>query len=145
MNNITVSVATRSIVLSKKFAKASCQYGTEEYRMLQEVRRDYPGFKVVEVSRKNPKSSKNTFKGLTYEYMEAYISTHDDKEQTTMAAYMVLRGETDEADAANSKNREYVSENQPWGLRILPQQEKCRRQQSKYSCTHNHFFAPFQT
>ena len=52
MNNITVNAANNTIELSKKFAKAACQYGTEEYRMLQEVRRDYPGFEVVQAAKK---------------------------------------------------------------------------------------------
>lgn len=89
MNNITVNAATRSIVLSKKFAVAAAKYGTEEYRMLQEVRRDYPGFKVVEVARKASKNARNTYKGLTYEYMEAYISKHD-KDGTKMRQFFIL-------------------------------------------------------
>ena len=68
MTNITISNATRSIELSKKFAAAAAKFGSDEYKMLQEARRDYPDYKVVEISRKNPKSNKSTFKGLTYEY-----------------------------------------------------------------------------
>ena len=64
MKNLTVCAASRSIEVSKKFNTLASRYGTDEYKALQEVRRDYPGFKVVEVStRKAPKS---TYKGLTY-------------------------------------------------------------------------------
>ncbi len=37
---------------------------------------------------------------------------------------LILPAFTDETDAADGENSEYVSENQPWGLGILPQQEK---------------------
>jgi hypothetical protein len=37
---------------------------------------------------------------------------------------MILPAFMDETDTADGKNSEYVSENQPWGLGILPQQEK---------------------
>ena len=40
MTNITISNATRTLVLSKKFAKAAAKYGSDEYKMLQEARHD---------------------------------------------------------------------------------------------------------
>ena len=63
-----------AIELSKKEAKAAAKFGTPEYKALQEARRDYPTFSVKTVSQK-PAAKKNTFKGLTYEYMEMYIES----------------------------------------------------------------------
>lgn len=119
MTNITISNATRSIELSKKFAAAAAKYGTEEYRMLQEVRRDYPGFKVVEVARKASKNARNAYKGLTYEYMETYILSHDDENQTKMTAYLDLRGETEEAEEAMAVSQSYM-EIKEWFLVQFP-------------------------
>ena len=65
-----------TIELSKKEAKAAAKFGTAEYKNLQEARRDYPTFSVKTVSQK-PATKKNTYKGLTYEYMEMYIETKD--------------------------------------------------------------------
>ena len=96
MNNITVNAANNTIELSKKFAKAACQYGTEEYRMLQEVRRDYPGFEVVQAAKK-AKAAKDPYKKLNFEFMEKYIKAHDNEEKSIMKQYLDLRALSDEA------------------------------------------------
>ena len=44
--------------------------------MLQEVKRDYPEYKVM-TRRIKTKPGKQTYKGLTFDYMEKYILTHD--------------------------------------------------------------------
>ena len=89
--NITINTKNSTIELnSKKFAIASSRYGTDEYKELQNARRDYPDFKVVVVStRKAPKSS---YKGLTYKYMEDYIAKHDASGEI-MAKFNSLRNE----------------------------------------------------
>ena len=80
MKNISINTKNSTIELtSKKFATAASKFGTDEYKLLQEARRDYPGFKVVVVARKTTKSS---YKGLTYKYMEDYIAKHDDENNT---------------------------------------------------------------
>ena len=108
MNSITINTTANTIEVSKKFAAKAFRYGTEEYKMLRDARADYPGFKVVEVARKASKSMKNTFKGLTYKYMEAYILAHDDGEQTKMKTYLNMRGETEEAEAACACSQSYM-------------------------------------
>lgn len=95
MTNITVNEKARCIELTKKDYAKACKFGTQEYIDLQEVRKAYPTFKVVEVTRKAPKNDKPTFKGLTYEYMEKYIMAHDDEDQTIMNEYLALRGNSD--------------------------------------------------
>lgn len=45
---------------------------SDEYKLLQKVRRDYPDFQVsVRKIKRNPQ--KETYPGLTYEYMRDYI------------------------------------------------------------------------
>ena len=107
-----------TIELSKKEAKAAAKFGTPEYKNLQEARRDYPTFSVKTVSQK-PATKKNTFKGLTYEYMESYISKHDDENNTIMEAYMMLRGMTDEAEDACAETCSY-HEIKTWFLNQYP-------------------------
>lgn len=120
MKNLTVCVATRSIEVSKTFNTRSSCYGTDEYKMLQEVRRDYPGYEVVVVApRKATKSNKPSYKGLTYEYMEKYISTHDDDGNTIMNEYMFLRAMTDEAEEACAEACSY-QEIKTWFLDKYP-------------------------
>lgn len=117
MKNLTVCAASRSIEVSKKFNTLASRYGTDEYKALQEVRRDYPGFKVVEVStRKAPKS---TYKGLTYDYMENYILSHDDGKNSVMNEYMSLRAMTVEAEEACAEACSY-QEIKTWFLDKYP-------------------------
>ena len=52
MTNINVNEKARCIELTKKDYAKACKYGTQEYIDLQEVRKAYPTFKVVEVTRK---------------------------------------------------------------------------------------------
>ena len=41
------NLSNKTIELTKTEMNAAMTYGTEEYRALQEMRRDYPGFRVV--------------------------------------------------------------------------------------------------
>ena len=107
-----------AIELSKKEAKAAAKFGTTEYKQLQEARRDYPTFSVVTVTRKTT-TKKNTFKGLTYEYMEMYIQKHDDEQKSIMAEYLMLRGKTYEAKEALAESFTYL-EMKDWFLKKFP-------------------------
>lgn len=98
MTNIRINETKRVIeVNGKAFAKKASTYGTEEYKMLQEARKDYPTFKVTTVSATKKKVG---YKGLTYEYMEMYIEKHDDDNKSKMAAYRNLRALDEEAELA---------------------------------------------
>ena len=115
---LTLNHKNNTIEISKKFASAAAKYGSNEYSILREVRRENPDFKVVEVSRKASKSTKPSFKGLTYEYMEEYILSHDDKDEM-MKTYLTLRGETKEAEDANATSQTYM-EIKDWFLASYP-------------------------
>lgn len=106
-----------TIEVSKKFAAAACKYGTQEYKELQEVRKDYPNFEVVTVTRKSA-VKKDNFKGLTYEYMEKYISTHDDDGEI-MKQYQDLRGLSERAKEALAEPCSYL-EVRAWFLKTYP-------------------------
>jgi len=61
------------------FYKKSLDPRNDEYTILQTVRRDYPSYQVEKRTIKtNPE--KKTYSGLTYEYMEDYILTHESPE-----------------------------------------------------------------
>ena len=119
MTNITISTTNNTIVLSKKFAAAAAKYGTEEYRMLQEARRDYPGYEVVEAAKK-AKAAKDPYKKLDFDFMEKYILAHEDPEQKNMKTYLDLRGKSKEAieNGAASKS---LTEIRSWFLSAYPQ------------------------
>ena len=84
-NTLTINHANRTIIMDRTFAKFAANTMTEEYAHLQNVRRDYPNYQVVQRHIRT-NSNKKTYKGLTYEYMEDYIMTHGPNE-TRLANY----------------------------------------------------------
>ena len=78
LNNTNFDRATNTFTITKKLYNASCKYGSEAYNFVEELRVKHPGCKIVE--RKTTK--KDSYNGLNYEYMEAYIkrNTKEDNE-----------------------------------------------------------------
>lgn len=70
---MTINYKNRAIELTKAEEKAASRYGTDAYNALREIRRDFPTFSVVV---KKTSVKRDTFKGLTYDYMERYIKAH---------------------------------------------------------------------
>lgn len=73
---IIINEKRNTIEITKKFAAAAKRFGTTEYEDLQNVRKDYPQFRI-EVKATSKK--KDSFKGLTFNYMERYIKGNDDE------------------------------------------------------------------
>ena len=118
-----------AIELSKKEAAAAAKFGTREYKALQEARKDYPGFKVVTITRKST-AKKESCKGLTYGYMEMYIQKHDDEEKSIMAEYLMLRGLSKEAEEALAESFTY-QEMKEWFLAKYPAINKFHEARAK--------------
>lgn len=83
-SKVKVFIAENAIVMNKTFVKMAENPLSDEYAMLQTIRQDYPLFQVrVREIRKNPK--KETYAGLTYQYMRDYIIRHSDLEDEAEA------------------------------------------------------------
>lgn len=78
-NTLRVNHADRTIIMDRTFAKYAENTMSSEYAHLQQVRRDYPNYTVM-LRQIKRNSSKKTYNGLTYEFMEDYILTHGKKE-----------------------------------------------------------------
>ena len=72
MTEIRIFESTKTLEVTKTFAKAASRYGSEAYMKLRSARNDFPDFKVV--VRSTAAKKKDSFKGLTYAYMEKYIN-----------------------------------------------------------------------
>ena len=83
-----VLFAARTIELTKKFSKKAAIFGTQEYCMMREVLKDFPDFDVV--VKAVPKSHQTYLKGLTYDYMAAYIAKVD-TDGSIMRDFEILR------------------------------------------------------
>ena len=77
---MTIDFAARTIVLTKKERTAARRDGSDAYNELQNARRENPGYEIITVTR-TVKTQRETYKGLTYAYMEKYIKSHGTKEE----------------------------------------------------------------
>lgn len=91
-SRMKVFYAEGVIEMNTTFAKMMQNPLSDEYALLQKVRMENPTFSVRRRQIKsNPK--KDTYKGLTYPYMEYYISTHEpeDKVDAVLAHFEELK------------------------------------------------------
>lgn len=118
--NVTINHENRTIEITKQFKSAACRFGSDEYKAIKEAVLDHPGYKVVERKIKKPIDS---YKGLTYTFMENYISKHDDEEKTIMNEYRELRALTEEAQDMGIESLTY-GEIKVWFLNRFPEIKK---------------------
>lgn len=115
---LTINHKARKIEMSKAFDKAASVYGSPEYNNLQGARRDYPDYQVITLK---PAKRNDPFKGVTMEYMEKYIASHDD-DGKIMTTFNILRGKVNENDELG----EYAEsasffEIREWFLKTFPE------------------------
>ena len=111
---MTINFVSQTIEMTKIEAKAAGKFGSEVYKELTSIKKEFPTYAVQVVARATAKKS-NDFKGLTYSYMETYIKKHDDENETIMAEYKMLRGQTAEAEEVLATSFSY-QEMKKWFL-----------------------------
>lgn len=75
-NTLKIKHETELIIMDRTFAKKAENTRSEEYMHLQKIRQDYPTYRVIiKTIKKN--ETKESYKGLTYEYMRHYIETYE--------------------------------------------------------------------
>ena len=97
MNAYSVNHVTRSIILTRNFAKAASNPATDEYRIFLQVRKDNPGYEIIQ--RTIPKKEGKR-KPPSYKQMKKYISCVENSD-FYMARFEAIREE------AASKNGSY--------------------------------------
>ena len=73
------NLSAKTIELTKTEMKNAMTYGTKEYDALQAIRRDYPGFEIVEAVK--VKKSKSDFASLNLATIKAYVKANGSPEQ----------------------------------------------------------------
>ncbi len=109
------NLAAKTIELTKAEMKNAMTYGTTEYDMLQTIRRDYPGFRVVEIKAKKGKSD---FASLDMKTIRAYVEKYGDEGQKKDFAF-ISKKTVDE----NGEYHEAQSffEIKKWFLNVFPE------------------------
>ena len=115
----TMKIKNNTIEITKTFAQKAARIGSPEYYELLKARQENPSC-TVEIKQTK---SKDSFKGLTYDYMKKYILAHDDAEGSNMAVFNELRGNGEEAEEAKADSLSY-GEIKMWFLNEFPEIEK---------------------
>ena len=89
---IVFDLKRKKIIVASGYARLAQNPENPEYGAIQKIHNDYPNFEiVVREIKKNTK--KETYAGLTYEYMFNYISTHGNEEDAKELEEMILISE----------------------------------------------------
>ncbi len=86
---LKVDYENKKIIMGREFAKRAAVVGSKEYLALQLCRKENQGFEIVRRTIKKAKS-KQTYKGLSYVFIEKYIASHPDSD-IRMSEYKELR------------------------------------------------------
>lgn len=78
-NTLKIDFEKKQIIMDRTFKKNAENTNSEEYAHLQQVRKENPTYTVVTRQIKK-NSKKETYAGLTYEYMTNYILLHETAE-----------------------------------------------------------------
>ncbi len=76
----TINFETEEIIITKKFGKAASQIGTPEFKVMQQLRKEFTGFsfayKTIE-----KKENKKSYKGLSIDEMKRFLANRTEEEQ----------------------------------------------------------------
>jgi len=112
-----IDFSNNTIYMNYKFAKASAQYGTDEYKLLQDIRRDLPQIKIVTRAGRKTKTC-NANKRFTYANMEKYICVQDNADEL-MAAFAIAKEESKCAPSPYAFVRD-------WFVKQFPNYQECK-------------------
>ena len=80
MKNAIIYINDTEAQVTKAFAKQARIFGTPEYKLWKEYRKDFPEAQMVtKTIKKN--ASKRTYKNLTYANMEWFLKSQDNADQ----------------------------------------------------------------
>lgn len=72
MKNYKIDFVSNTLTITKAFEDAASIPGTEEYKLFQKIRADFPGIQIIRKTRR-PSKSAPKYKNLTYANMEKYM------------------------------------------------------------------------
>ena len=124
-----INYTSMTIEMTKAEAKNAGRVGTEAFKEMLSLMHQFPNYKIQVITRAATKKSCD-YKGLSFDYMEKYIASHDDDSKSIMTEYEDLRGKSDEAQAALADSCSY-QEIKKWFLGKFPEIEKFHNMRQK--------------
>ena len=112
-NNLSIDHATKTITVSKQLHKASSRYGSDEYKLFEELMTKNQGYQVVVKTQAKRKTLR-----ITFDFMTKYISKHDENSEV-MNELLIKRGL--KANKDNVISAEKFPEIKTWFLNKYPE------------------------
>lgn len=78
--NYSINFETEEIIITKKFGKAASQIGTPEFKVMQQLRKEFEGFSFVYKTIER-KENKKSYKGLSIDEMKRFLSNKTEEEK----------------------------------------------------------------
>ena len=105
MKQPEINYERKTIEITKAFSKKAKVYNSEEYKELVDACQKFPTYvlTIVENKRSN-RNNKESYKGLTFDFMENYIKTHSENKQEDLKALRQMTGRVNEGELENKKN-----------------------------------------
>ena len=105
MKQIAINYERKTIEITKAFSKKAKVYNSEEYKELVDACQKFPTYvlTIVENKRSN-RNNKESYKGLTFDFMENYIKTHSENKEEDLKALRQMTGRVNEGELENKKN-----------------------------------------
>lgn len=88
-NTYKVDFVNNTLTISKAFEEAASNPASQEYKLLQQIRADFPGLTIIRKTRRAPKKARPT-KNLTYANMEKYMSVFQNADEL-LAQFKVVK------------------------------------------------------
>lgn len=104
MKQIAINYERKTIEITKAFSKKAKVYNSEEYKELVDACQKFPTYvlTIVENKRSN-RNNKESYKGLTFDFMENYIKTHSENKEEDLKALRQMTGRVNEGELENKK------------------------------------------
>ena len=104
MKQIAINYERKTIEITNAFSKKAKVYNSEEYKELVDACQKFPTYvlTIVENKRSN-RNNKESYKGLTFDFMENYIKTHSENKEEDLKALRQMTGKVNDGELENKK------------------------------------------
>ena len=118
-HNYKIDYSANAIVATKGFLEEAEIFGTEEYKILQSIRNDYPNMRVVTRSVRTGNRHSDT-KGITYKYMRKFIAVMDRENLITFEETILhFEEHSENKTKVFHQVREWFLENYPYHAEMI--------------------------
>ncbi|MDY3993141.1 MAG: hypothetical protein SOY66_06320 [Evtepia sp.] len=120
----------KTIEMTKTESKRAGNPNNEEYLVLLDFMKAWPGYRI---QIKAPAKRKAEYKGLTYEYMKAYIKQHDKEDKSIMAEFntLVAQDKKDKKEGSEHLDAASYLDVKKWFLAKFPEIKEFRENHQK--------------